>query len=597
MARPVAHASRPMPAYLRQPPFAVLLVLVWLAAAAGLLLENWADTGRTLLDTDDAMRLTQMKAWLAGQGWFDLHQPRLQPPLGYDPHWSRLVDAGLAGLLFFFGIFFSADFAERLMRAIWPLLWLLPTMAGMVAVTWRLAGREAALVALVLALVGVPAYQQFTPGRIDHHNVQIALTMLTIAATVWSDRFPLAGFAAGLSTALALAVGYEALPYLVICGLAFVVRFVGDLKATRALRNYALALAAGSAAVLLVSVPPGYWTRPLCDAIAVNGVAAIVAGSLVLAGAAQIVPVREQPRIGIVIFAGLLMLAVGIAFEPRCLKGPYGMVDPAVWPIWLSEVREMQPLWRVFSINPLTASAIAAFPAAGIVASISLWRDPQMRHDFGVIVARMIFLAAVLTTIMAIRAFSYAIWFGMPIMAAAALKLFSLMRVRSIGGRAFASLLLTPLALSSGAIGVASAAGFDDRDSFARPAMRACFETANYAPLAELAPGLVVGDVSYGPFFLALTPHHAMAAPYHRFTLGITATHQIFASPQADAEKLVRDVGAQYVLICGKRPPDGIAASHLASSLWGELQAGAVPSWLEPVPLSGTVFQVYRVRG
>ena len=61
------------------------------------------------------------------------------------------------------------------MRAWWPLLWLLPTIAGMAAIAWRIAGREAAMVALLLALAGVPAYQQFTPGRIDHHNVQIAL--------------------------------------------------------------------------------------------------------------------------------------------------------------------------------------------------------------------------------------------------------------------------------------------------------------------------------------------------------------------------------------------------------------------------------------
>lgn len=586
-----------MPVYLRQPPFAVLLVLVWLAAATALMLENWADTARTLLDTDDAMRLVQMKAWLAGQGWYDLHQPRLQPPLGYDSHWSRLIDAGLAGLFSFFKLFVSEEFAERLMRATWPLLWLLPTIAGMAAIAWRLAGREAALVALVLALVGVPAYQQFTPGRIDHHNVQIALTMLTVAATMWSDRFPFAGFAAGFTTASAIAIGYESIPYLAVCGLAFIVRFVADLKGTRALRNYALALAAGSLAYFLISVPPANWTRPLCDAIAVNAVAAIVAGSLVLAGAAQLVPVRAQPRVGVVVFAALLMIAIGIAFEPRCVKGPYGMVDPAVWPIWLSEVREMQPLLRVLETNPLTAIAIAAFPFAGVLASIALWADLKTRNDFGTLVARAVFLTAVLTMLLAIRAYSYAIWLAMPIVAAAALKLFDLLRVQSVGGRAFASLLLTPLVLSSGAIGVASAAGFDDRDSFARPATRACFETANYAALSGLEPGLMVGDVSYGPYILALTPHRVMAAPYHRLTVGITATHHILTSAPDIAGIRARDVDARYIVVCGTRPPDGLPAARVSASLWGQLQLGQAPEWLEPVPLAETVFKVYRVRG
>lgn len=163
---------------LRQPNFAVLVTLAWTVVALGLLLRFWSQTGDTLLDTDDAMRLVELRDWLAHPSllgaWFDLHNARLQPPLGYDTHWSRLVDAGLALLLMSLRMFGAAD-AERLMRALWPLLWLLPTIAAMTAIAWRVAGRPAAMVALLLALLAVPAYQQFTPGRIDHHNVQIAL--------------------------------------------------------------------------------------------------------------------------------------------------------------------------------------------------------------------------------------------------------------------------------------------------------------------------------------------------------------------------------------------------------------------------------------
>src|SRR3954462_14069002 len=202
---------------LRQPNFGALVVLVWLLVALTLLLQYWAQTGETLLDTDDAMRLVEMRAWLAGQGWFDMHIGRGQPPTGYASHWSRLIDAGLAGVYLFFQ-YFDPSAAERLMRVWWPMLWLLPTMAGATAIAWRLAGREAAMVALLLALAGVPAYQQFTPGRIDHHNVQIALTMLTVAATGWSDRWRWGATAAGLLTGAARTIGFEAVPYLAACG-------------------------------------------------------------------------------------------------------------------------------------------------------------------------------------------------------------------------------------------------------------------------------------------------------------------------------------------------------------------------------------------
>src|SRR5688572_17917278 len=122
----VSETSHFMPSnLLRQPNFAALLVLVWLVVALVLLLQDWPLTAATLLDTDDAMRLVQLRAWLAGpgllSGWFDMHQARMQPPLGIDMHWSRLIDAGLAGLLAFFQIFTDQANAERLMRAWWPL--------------------------------------------------------------------------------------------------------------------------------------------------------------------------------------------------------------------------------------------------------------------------------------------------------------------------------------------------------------------------------------------------------------------------------------------------------------------------------------------
>ena len=99
---------------LRQPNFAALVTLVWLLVALALLLQFWTQTAETLLDTDDATRLAQLRGWLGGQGWFDLHQARMQPPEGYDTHWSRLIDAGLAGLLFLFGLFTDGASAERL---------------------------------------------------------------------------------------------------------------------------------------------------------------------------------------------------------------------------------------------------------------------------------------------------------------------------------------------------------------------------------------------------------------------------------------------------------------------------------------------------
>jgi hypothetical protein len=579
---------------LRQPNFAALVTLVWLLVALGLLLQFWTQTAETLLDTDDAMRLVEMRAWVAGHGWFDLHEARVQPPLGYDTHWSRLIDAGLAGLFMTFRLV-DPQSAERLMRAWWPLLWLLPTIAGMVAIAWRMAGREAAMVSLLLALVGVPAYQQFTPGRIDHHNVQIALTLLAAATTAWADRKRWAAASAGAISGLALSIGLESVPYLAMCGLALALRQVFDRDFSRALRDYGLALAFGAAAAFLVSVAPDHWSASRCDAIAVNNVAAVVCAGLMLALAGFVQHREALMRTLAMIGTGSLSLTVLLLFEPRCIHGPFAMVDPAIWPVWHSYVRELQPLLTVFRVNPLTAAGIAAFPMVAAVATLALFSDTALRRDFGFLVPAGVFLVAAATMIMAIRGYSYAIWLGMPLVATAALRLFAALKLQGVLSRLVTASLLTPLAISSGAIAVAYANGLNDTDSFARPASRQCIQTASYSPLAILPKGLVVTDISYGPYLLALTPHSVMAAPYHRLGPGIVAAHRALALPPEEARGILKGAGVNYVMICGLRPPDGLLEPARGRSLWGRLQAGAVPDWLAPLS-GGGPFAVYQVK-
>ncbi len=576
-------------------PFAAYFALALAAIVAGLLIAHWDNTARTLIDTDDAMRLVQMRDWLAGQGWFDLAQKRMALP--YESHWSRLLDAALAGVFLFFSAFTDHALAERLLRVIWPLVLIAPALAGVCAIAWRLAGREAALLTLLLAVAGVPAYQQFTPGRIDHHNVQIAVTLLTLAATVWSDRVRWCAAAAGALSGLGLAIGFEALPYLAACGVALALRYVSDPRAGEAMRRYGCALAASAAAAFFVSVGPAHWTRSLCDAIAFNSAAALVAGAVVLAVAGSFPGKSIALRAAAIAAAAVTSLAVLIASEPRCLAGPYAMVDPAIWPIWLADVRENQPLMHVLSENPLTGVAIAAFPAAALVAALLLARDDVVRGQFAFIATGAVFLLAVATMIVAIRAYSYAMWLGMPLMAAAAMKLFAVFHLATLRARLITGLFLTPLALSSGAITMAAAAGFDDKNSFARPESRQCFRDEAYAPLAQLPPGLVVGDVSYGPFLLALTPHKIISAPYHRFSAGIIAAHRAMMAPPGIARELLTRMGADYVVICGPRPPAGLSESERGASLWGTLRAGQVPAWLEPVARpEQQVFSVYRIR-
>jgi len=450
------------------------------------------------------------------------------------------------------------------------------------AIAWRLGGREAGLAALLLMLVGEPAFQQFRPGRIDHHNVQIALCLLTLAATAWTDRRRWCAWVAGGLTGLALAIGLEGLPYLAGCGAALALRYGADARAADALRHYGVALAAATLAAFLVNVPPDRWMHTACDAIAVNLAAAVVVGGLGLALAAALRSDSAAMRIGAIACVGAATLAIFVALEPRCLAGPYAMMDRAVWTVWLDHVPEMQPLMRLFRTSPMIAAAVTAFPAVALVAVLALARDRELRRDFAFLLAATTLVLGAATTVVAFKAFSYAIWFAMPLVALALVRLLAAMQMTSVAARVIAGLVLTPTALSAGAILVADAAGLHDT-GVRTPAENACFDVANYRALARLSPGLIATNVRYGPYVLALTPHSVLAAPYHRLSGPILANHRALAAQPEEARAVLAGAHATYVVVCRDGYPLGFGATERRESLWARLQAGAVPDWLEPV--------------
>lgn len=54
-----------------------LSLIAWLCIAVYFLHDRWVGIHYLQLgDTDDNMRLMQVRAWLGGQGWYDLRQYR-----------------------------------------------------------------------------------------------------------------------------------------------------------------------------------------------------------------------------------------------------------------------------------------------------------------------------------------------------------------------------------------------------------------------------------------------------------------------------------------------------------------------------------------
>jgi hypothetical protein len=581
----------------QQPSFAILFWLACILVGIQIMAQFWAATATTLPDTDDALRLVQVRAFLAGQGWFDLHQARFDPPAGYDSHWSRLIDAGLAGLFISFRSFADPALAERLMTGVWPVLWLIPMIGATAAIAWRLAGREAACAALLLAVFGLPGMGQFRPGRIDHHNVQIALAALAVAATAWSDRKPWAAWAAGAVTGLALAIGLEGLPILVLCGVALAVGFVLDHAAASRLRAYGVSLAVSTVAAFLVSVGPDHWLVGVCDELAINSTAAVMVGGLGL-GLISFLDTAHAPWRRGAALAGVAVaaVAVGLSFEPRCIGGPFAMMDPVVRVLWLNRISEMQSLMSMLHTMPLSGVAEASFPAVGLLATLLVARS--LRRDFGFLTAAAAFLLALAIMIEVNKFYAYALWLGAPLVAVAALSVLRRLKLDSLVARFVATMLVTPMTVTLGVMSIATAAGTAEGVDINPPDRQACVNLQNYAALARLPVGLMIADqLEWGPYLLAWTPHSVLAGPYHRMSAAILTAHRVFALPPQEARRVLTGTNADYLVRCGAQGPLGLSDTETAGSLWGHLRDGDVPDWLTPVgDPQGQPFWVYRVK-
>ena len=225
------------------------------------------------MSTDDAMRLVQVRDLLAGQGWFDLFQHRLDPP-GTSMHWSRLIDAPLAAMIWILRPIAGQHGAEAITLVAWPTL--LSQMALLLD-TWPIAQRmaedreagSARLVATLLAVLSIPALIHFRAGAIDHHNAQIALLLAFIALALQIDASPVKAGLAGVIAALSLAIGLEMLPAIgSVCVVLFAIQIRQGAGPARHIGMFGASTAIGSSLLLaaLLLLPWSSLGSTVCDA-------------------------------------------------------------------------------------------------------------------------------------------------------------------------------------------------------------------------------------------------------------------------------------------------------------------------------------------
>jgi hypothetical protein len=126
--------------------------------------------------------------------------------------------------------------------------------------------------------------------------------------------------------------------------------------------------------------------------------------------------------------------------------------------------------------------------------------------------------------------------------------------------------------------------------------VQSCQSTQAIAPLAILPKGVVVADVNLGPYIVALSDLDALSAPYHRLDKQIIEADRILHSSTPEAERRLRAISADYVIVCpglDSTTPQGPVPADALQTL---LLDGKAPAFLKPVKLAEeTPLKVWRV--
>ena len=580
-------------------PWAVILALLGaIIVSSPMATSVW--TKNAFHDSDDIMRIQQVRDLLAGQSWFDMTVRRLDPP-GVFTHWSRIVDAPLALLIKGFEIVVDAGQAERLTRIVFPLV-----MQGALYTLMGLSGRllsgaSAIWPAVLIGFLGAPMFSQFQPGRVDHHAPQIVLLMaafFTMAAAFNPARARLAGLS-GVAIALSLGISLENLPFIAVLLGAPFLAFVRQGVATRRLLLWTAAgLGAGLILVYAATVAPSRWTVGVCDALSIAQFLpfmGLAASAAMLAALAPRLPTGFA-RFAAVAVCGGLTLAGYVGAYPECLGDPLVATDPLVRQVWLSNVSEAFTIWRLAGRDVGEAATLFAATALGLGGAIACVLTQSDRAR-----ARWLLLATLILVGLAlgswqIRAFSSVLPLaGLGAVGGALALARRGARRHALAGGPFALLIM---------LTAASPLGWTIATASSQPAVAngeprvdkvACFAAENLQSLAALPAGLALSHIDAGPFIIGRTPHAVLGAPYHRNNHGNRAAIEMWRAPDHEARKDLAQLGVRYVFYCPGAADAKAMAPYAGDSLLARFEAGRLPNWLREIESDRSAYRAFEI--
>ncbi|RWB67011.1 MAG: GtrA family protein [Mesorhizobium sp.] len=574
---------------------ATLVVLTVNAVAGFPTLANYG------ADNDSMLRLVEVRDLLAGQGWFDLHQYRMGTAGGFVMHWSRLVDAPLALLVMAFDALGAGTaFAERAAQIIWPTTLYGLTIFVLMRAAQRFAGANVAMPAVILSTAALFFLVIYSPGVIDHHNVQLLLTAaslwLLMEAPSWRPAALLSGICAGLT----LAVGMETAPYVATLGICAAALFILDDKERLTARGFGLGFAGVAFLVFVATIRPADWGVAQCDAFSSFQFAVAALSGFGLAITSTLTASTVRARLASMLALTVVVAAAVIVFFPQCLASPYAGMDERIRTYWLADVVEAQPFWSVAIHQPKLMAARYVTPFIAILLIGFQLRSRRLRREE--MLAAILLVVAFGVSLWQVRGSTFSVAFAvLPLSAWIAqirLRASAAPSWRISMGIVMAWLVSLNATWAGVAVAAQSAVQRAPQQINSDPDHAVtCGKPTDFRDLAALPATTVLASSNLGSGILMFTGHRALAGPYHRNVGGNLAMLDAFMGTPEAARAVIQRERVGLIAICrgnteeislGLDAPDGLAAALLQ---------GDQPAWLElDQSTAGKPIEIYKVR-
>jgi hypothetical protein len=565
-------------------------------------------------DTDVYMWLTRVLELHESGDWSNHILGRVDPPGGYEQHWTRPFD-----MLLFAGAWIGAliaDFGSALY--VWsglisPVLEILALLAVFWALSPLLRGSGNEVLGL-LFITQMGVITSFVAGRADHQSLIILLFILSLGFGIRILVSPcsrLLCYCTGLVSAFAVWVSIESLLFSLVVYLALGIFWLfGEKGIARKLLHYSLSVFLLLILFRFIEYGRLRLFEPAFDQISIVYIAlfgvllaywALVYWYEELRGESWRLPGRFGVAVSGLVVTGMLLET---SF-PGFLSGPMGNMDELFRRVHLVKIKELQP---VVPLHALTSDNLLQY-----LTRFSLW--------LGIIIpgipvllyllsrssgsSRMawayILLASLVYLPLAFREIRWAPYVAILMLPGYAWLVTRAMQeiTDRIQGGAAGILRITVLVASVIIFALPRAiAGDTDAESEASacpliPVSRFLNDPQGWGG----RPRKILAFTDFGPELLYRTRHSVFSIPSHRFHAGFSDSYHIMtALDDGQALEKIRERHIDLVLVCPGGHEDHFYARKDGKEIFHQrISEGRIPEWLNEIVLPADAAQSFRL--